>query len=90
MEMKKYKQGYIAYNPEIDRYGLLIMDLWEKEFHCGNHLQILVDGKWQDTSVEFNWSDENWYLVGTPYRGKNIYLQARVFENTFDMKRWLE
>ena len=32
-------EGRLGYNSNIDRYGLLVSDLWENEgFHCGETL----------------------------------------------------
>lgn len=73
------KQGRLGYNSQNDRYGLLISDLWEHEgFHCGEPLEVLIDGEWVQTRMEMN-SDRQWYLVGTPFKGGDLeYIQARI------------
>lgn len=71
------KQGRLGYNADNDRYGLLISDLWEHDgFHCGEHMEVLVDDQWVPTRMEYG--DDGWYLVGTPYRGDLEYVQARI------------
>ena len=71
------KQGRLGYNPDQDRYGLLISDLWAHEgFHCGETMEVLQDGLWVQTRMEM--TDGEWYLVGTPYRGNLEYIQARI------------
>lgn len=71
------KQGRLGYNPENDRYGLLISDLWENDgFHCGEHLEVLQDDKWVPTRMELG--PDGWYLVGTRYRGNLEYVTARI------------
>lgn len=73
------KQGRLGYNSQNDRYGLLISDLWEHEgFHCGEPLEVLIDGEWVQTRMEMS-SDRQWYLVGTPFKGGDLeYIQARI------------
>lgn len=73
-----WKEGRLGYNDSNNRYGLLIMDLWEDTgFHCGECLQVEVNGKWVDTRMEMNNALE-WYLVGTPYCGNLEYVKARI------------
>lgn len=82
--VKDWVVGRLGYNSQNDRYGLLISDLWEhKGFHCGEGLQVMVDGKWVDTRFEMAWGENGneWYLVGTPYRGNDIEcVRARIME----------
>ncbi len=71
------KHGVLGYNRENDRYGLLRSDLWINEgFHCGETLEVKIDGEWFFTRIEY---DGEWYLVGTPFRGDSMaYLTARI------------
>ena len=72
------RQGRLGYNISNERYGLLSADLWiDTGFHCGEYLEVLVDGKWVETRMEMD-ADQNWYLVGTPYRGDLEYIRARI------------
>ena len=72
------RQGRLGYNSSNDRYGLLSADLWiDTGFHCGEWLEVLVDGKWGETRMEMD-AARNWYLVGTPYRGDLEYIRARI------------
>lgn len=50
---KDYKEGILGFNIDVNRYGLLISDLWEHEFHCGENLEVKTDdGKWVKTRME--------------------------------------
>lgn len=77
-DMRKKKTGRLGYNPDNGRYGLLVMDLWENTgFHCGECLEVIVDGKWEATRMEMD-AGQNWYLAGTPYHGDLEYVRARI------------
>lgn len=70
------KKGILSYNATNDRYGLLVRDLWVHDgFHCGDTMEVMVDGEWVHTRMEMD--DGEWYLVGTPYRGDLEYLKVR-------------
>ena len=79
---KGWITGRLGYNEEEERYGLLIDDLWEREgFRCGEGLQVMVNDQWVSTRFEMGIGEGGleWYLVDTPYRGKDIeYVQARI------------
>ena len=75
-------EGRLGYNSDNDRYGLLVSDLWQHDgFHCGETLEVMVDGKWIQSRMEMAWTPAGgeWYLVGTPYRGNDLeYIRARI------------
>lgn len=72
------KTGKIGYNAQNDRYGLLISDLWEHDgFHCGETMEVEVNGEWTRTRMEMNMKHQ-WYLVGTPYVGNLENIKARI------------
>lgn len=73
------KEGRLSYNAEQDRYGLLVGDLWYHEgLHCGEQLEVEVDGAWTPTRIEMD-STGLWYLVGTPYRAGGLeYVRVRL------------
>ena len=75
----EYKEGRLGYNPRNKRYGLLVSDLWEKEgFHCGNQMQVLLNGEWMDTRIEMD-SKEQWYLTGINKTGTELEgLRVRI------------
>lgn len=76
--MKKYTDGRLGFNEENGRYGLLVSDLWENDgFHCGESLQVLIDGKWFDTRMEMA-ADQEWYLSGTSYKGDLDGVKVRI------------
>ena len=52
-------------------YGLIL------GLHCGECLQVFMDGKWIQTRMEMD-AAQNWYLVGTPYCGDLEYIRARI------------
>ena len=50
---KDWVTGRLGYNSDNHRYGLLVGDLWEDEgFHCGETLEVMVDGEWVSTRME--------------------------------------
>ena len=68
--------GRLGYNSQNGRYGLLVSDLWEHEgFHCGERLEVMVDGKWTATRMEMS-ARREWYLVGTDYNRKSGIYQG--------------
>ena len=72
--------GRLGYNRANNRYGLLVSDLWEIDgFHCGQTLEVSVDGRWIPTRMGMDWGKDggHWYLVGTPYYGDLEYVKAR-------------
>lgn len=74
-------EGRLGYNLENGRYGLLVSDLWEHTgFHCGEGLEVMVEGEWVATRMEMSWenSGNEWYLVDTPYSGDLEYVRARI------------
>lgn len=71
-------EGRLSYNPEQDRYGLLVGDLWHHPgLHCGESLEVDVDGTWTPCRMEMDGGI--WYLIGAPYRGEGLeYVRARL------------
>lgn len=71
-------EGRLGYNANNERYGLLVSDLWENDgFHCGEGLEVIVDGEWVLTRMEMS-TDGKWYLVDTPYYENLEYVKARI------------
>jgi len=71
-------EGRLGYNSSNGRYGLLVLDIWEDTgFHCGECLEVMVDGRWVNTRMEMS-ADREWYLVDTPYHGDLEYIRARI------------
>ncbi len=69
-------EGYLGYNSENKRYGMLVRDLWEIDgFHCGDCFEVYLEGKWIPTRIEYTNQFDMWYLVGTDLIGK--YLEHR-------------
>lgn len=71
--------GIMGYNSKNGRYGLLVMDLWQIDgFHHGDLIEVWDYEKeqWIATRIE---SNDEWYLVGTPYSGAALEgLKIRV------------
>lgn len=82
--------GRLSYRKDSGRYGFLVGDLlddgeyfgWDG-IHCGDCMQVLVNGEWLDTRMELNYPDE-WYLVGTPYRGNLENVAVRTYDHPVD------
>lgn len=70
--MENREFGYLGYNNENNRYGILNrMDLWEdKGLHCGESIDIVIDGKIVNTRIEIK--DNIWYLVDTGLEGNQL------------------
>lgn len=84
----------LGYNDRNDRYGLLRGDLWYRDgLTCGARMEVLIDGEWIPTRLEFHGShkilntvfcgsayrEQGWYLIGTPYHGDLLeHLHVRV------------
>ena len=79
MYKEKRKMGRLEFNFENNRYGLSAGSLWLDEgFHCGECLQVFVNGGWVDTRIEMDPVRE-WYLVGLSFRGYGLEgLYARI------------
>ena len=72
-------KGRLGYNSENGRYGILVMDLWKDDgLHCGECLEVLIDGEWVEDRIEMAFGGE-WYLVHSKLRGSDLeYLPVRI------------
>lgn len=70
----------LGYNLENDRYGVLEHDLWVNEgLHCGECIEVYVDGKWIKDRMEYNHKIKHWYLVNSGLFGEELeYLKVKV------------
>lgn len=77
--MSNYVTGRLGYDSVNQRYGLLVTDLWEHHFHCGESLEVQLPDSddWIPTRMEMN-NQLEWYLVNTPYIGDLEYVKARL------------
>ena len=68
--------GYLGYNQENDRYGILYMDCWEDTgLHCGEVVEVLVNDEWIQDRIEFS---DDWYLVYSKLKGNDLeHLQVK-------------
>lgn len=74
------REGILGYNKTTKRIGLLVTDLWEIDgFHCGEDLEVYVDGSWVSTRMEYDWGKKEWYLTGTGLSGDGLeHIKARI------------
>lgn len=70
--MENREFGYLGYNSENNRYGILNrMDLWEDTgLHCGESIDIVIDDKIIHTRIEMK--GKTWYLVDTGLEGEEL------------------
>lgn len=70
----------LRYHPDDDRWML-----GDRELHCGDALQVMVNGQWRKTRMEMDGNNE-WYLVGL--RDVNMAdLPARTSPQELDFVR---
>ena len=56
------KQGTLVYDHATDRYDIRFdLDCYYGGLHCGERLEVLLDGEWIPTRIELG---EFWYLKG--------------------------
>lgn len=72
----------LGYNVENDRYGILEMDLWVNDgLHCGQGIEIYINGEWVEDRIEYNHKIKKWYLVNSGLIGEELeYLKVRLGE----------
>lgn len=76
--MKDKIIGRLGYNKYENRFGILVMDLWQVEgLHCGECLEVWVNDEWINDRIEMSTKD-GWYLVNTKFKGDDLeYLKVR-------------
>jgi len=69
----------LGYNQENDRFGILSMDLWENDgLHCGEKVEVKINGEWVTDRIEYSHKNQEWYLVHSKIKGDDLeYLQVR-------------
>lgn len=69
----------LAYNEELDRYGVLEHDLWvDNGLHCGECIQVKCNNTWIQDRIEYDHKIKNWYLVKTKLIGEQLeYLEVK-------------
>jgi hypothetical protein len=59
------KEGKLYYDGSIGRYDIRYEGGGEYGgFHCGECLNVKIDGKWKPTRFEYARGDGGWYLIG--------------------------
>lgn len=71
--------GRLGYNEELDRYGILISDLWENEgLHCGDSIEVLINNEWIKDRIEYDNKIKKWYLFNSKLVGEELeFLKVR-------------
>lgn len=63
----------LGYNCELDRYGILEHDLWVNEgLHCGDCIEVFINGEWIQDRIEYDHRIKNWYLVKSGFVGEEL------------------
>ena len=64
------REGVLVNQVDSDRlcicYGV---DDYGYGLHCGEGLDVLIDGEWVPSRIEFAHSGRRWYLVGVNAKG---------------------
>lgn len=79
--------GILKFNEDFNCYGLAdSVGNWRHpegldwyvldNINCGSTLQVKVGNKWVDTRIEKK--DQEWYLVGTKFRGNLTGVGAKI------------
>jgi hypothetical protein len=73
---EKKIEGRLRYNPQNERYGVLVSSAWKNEgLHCGEVLEVLIDEEWVIDRIEML---DVWYLVYSKLKGNELEnLQVR-------------
>ena len=75
MVRNNYKQGSLIYDQAQDRIDIrLETGDYYGGLHCGETMDVLVDGRWISTRIE---KGQDWYLVGIKTRALNG-LEVRI------------
>ncbi len=72
--------GTILYDENIDRFCIIQGDVGYKDLHCGDCFEVIINGDWQSTSIEYSIDRNEWYLVAVDeeYTYKFEGLRARI------------
>lgn len=71
--------GRLGYNEELNRYGILVSDLWENEgLHCGDCIEVLINNEWTKDRIEYDNKIKKWYLFNSKLVGEELeFLKVR-------------
>ncbi len=58
------KDNVLYYNEELGRIDVLLDGESNGGFHCGDIVDVFLDGKWVQTTIEFDGALKEWYLSG--------------------------
>lgn len=58
------REGILVYDHNAERYNVRFgLEEYSNGLHCGDCLDVKIEGDWVPTRIELRWPDE-WYLVG--------------------------
>lgn len=71
--------GRLVYDRQSDRYKIVDKagEVLHRGLHCGEGLEVMIDGEWFQTRVEYGHGGRGWYLIDTPYCGQLENLAVR-------------
>lgn len=59
------KQGILFYDEVSERYDFKYdTEQCYGGLHCGEGFEVLLNGSWVHTRIEYDWDSNQWYLVG--------------------------
>jgi hypothetical protein len=59
------KEGTLIYAYDSGRYEIAFGNGGGScELHCGDTFELLEDGAWIPTRIEYSWDQEDWYMIG--------------------------
>ena len=69
----------LRYNWENDRYGMKESKTWiDSGLHCGECIEVKINGKWIKDRIEYDHKINNWYLVNSKLIGEELeYLEVK-------------
>lgn len=69
------RSGTLVYDPHSGRMDIRFgLDSYYGGLHCGQGLDVLINGRWIETSIE---KAQDWYLVGIQTRDL-VGLRVRI------------
>lgn len=71
--------GRLVYDKRSDRYQIVDKqgEVLHPGLHCGEGVEVMIDGQWEQSRVEYDHRSSSWYLVDTPYHGDLSNLAVR-------------
>lgn len=59
------KEGVLVYDERSERMDIRFgMEEYYGGLHCGECMEVALNGEWVPTRIEMGYPDRQWYLVG--------------------------